>query len=290
MSCAKRILTKVFCMAVLVLFLFSCHSNNSVISSWGKRKYMKGYYWNMHGSVKDNKGNRHDSIQRNKKEVIAPPEKKTVEPPMPNQPVVAKIVPTHKHRHRNRDSIRRSNAMQRASVTKSAGKKVNPPGPSDKYSMRLLILITVLAGFSLFVTGLITPIVIWGITQNFLLVAGVFITFFGFSISIDKKLGINLSGDKMTDQSNIGKPAFALSCWGVLLMAFLMSIVKTSQVANLPEVELATLGMFFAGICIFLSMILAIKALFAHDRHQGKAILAIVIDVILIATSLLVLF
>ena len=181
MGCVERILIKTFCMTVFALLLFSCHSSNSVISSWGKRKYMKGYYWNKHGNVKDKKGAGSDSTARSKKSAINTPEKQTIEPPPDNQPVVVEVAPKHKRRHRNRDSICQSIAAEKTSAASSANNKVILPlEPKDNYSLRLLIMITVLAGFALFITGLITPIVIWGITQNFLLVAGVCITFFGF--------------------------------------------------------------------------------------------------------------
>ncbi len=285
----KRILVKTICMAVLTLLLYSCHSNNSVISSWGKRKYMKGYYWNRHGNVKDNKGADKDSARRNKiKAGTVVPENETAGLPDDNQSINEGVKPKHKHHHRNKDSIRKSIAAENVSVPPSIDKKVVPPSEStDDYSIRLLILIVALTGFAMLFTGLITPIAIWGITQDFLLITSVFIIFFALFISVNQKLGISPSRNKINPQSNIGKPALMISCWAAIPTIFLFAVVKTSLVSDLMDVQIATIGMFFAGACVLLSLILGIKALCVHDKHTRRAALAIVIDIILITVSLL---
>jgi hypothetical protein len=283
---------KVFCLLFFALFLFSCHSNNSVISSWGKRKYMKGYYWNKHGEPKAQRGSGSDSIHKNKVKAATVPEKETVVPPSTNQPTVVEVKqPKHKHHCRNKDSIRQSRLAEKAFVAASKKDKVKPPPePDNSYFLRLLILIIVLTGLALFTTGLITPIAIWGITQDFLLISGVFVIFFGLFISVDQKLGINRPHNKISQQSNTGKPAFSLSWLAAIIMAFVFAVVKTSLDSDLMNVQIATLGMFFAGVCVLLSLILAFKALFVQGKYTWRAVSAMLIDMLLITVSLLFLF
>src|SRR6185312_11834620 len=254
MSHVKRVLIKVFCMAVVAQLLFSCHTNNSVISSWGKRKYMKGYYWNRHGDPKTQRGSGIDSTHRNKvKAVTVLPEKETTGLTEGSQSADEGVKPKHKRRHRNKDSIRKSVTSENVSVSVPADKKVVPqPEQGDDYAMRLMILIIVLTGLALFTTGLITPIAIWGITQDFLLIAGIFVIFFGLFISVDQKLGINLSRNKINRQSNIGKPALTLSGMAAITTVFLFAVIKTSLVSDLMDVQIATIGMFFGGVCVLL--------------------------------------
>jgi len=280
-----RTLGWIFCAVLLI----SCHSGNNVVSSYGKRKYTKGWFIFKHGeaNTKGTKGK--DSATTHKYAVVNPPENKDKVAVVPPEQQPEQSHKKHKH-HRNKDSLRAiSQANIAANTVKKDKTKVEePPEPDDDIMLRLLVLLVVLTGLSILFTGLVTGIAAWGITQNYLLGVGVILTFISYFISVNTSLGINVPRkDGTVGAYNLGKPAWRLSLWAVIPLTLLILTVKTQ--ASFAAFEVTTIGMFFGGACVLLSMILAIKALFVHDRHTGKAILALCIDTLLITAVLLLL-
>jgi hypothetical protein len=287
---AKRIL-KPFSWVLFISFLLSCHSNNNVVSSFGKRKYRKGYFWNPKKNVDTKASPGKDSTLRH----VYPPITKTGKKDSIN--TKPEVKPSRHEirllRRLKKDSIRRIAKANKTPIPSKDETDTNkikaPPEPPDDFTLKLIIMIVVLTAFFTFVTGLITPILIWGITQNFLLIAGVTFILLALFLSINRQLGINLHRTGADKQYNIGKPALSLSLWATIALAFLYFTVKTSLLTNLLITQIATIGLFVAGACIGLSLVLAIKALFVNDRHPGKAWLAILIDALLI-TAIVLLF
>lgn len=293
MTQGKAILRRAFGLILCVTFLFSCHTNNNVVSSYGKRKYMKGWFWNRHGKVEDKTAEGKDSGLTHKYPAYNK-EEKTKSGSVANgkEQEQSSSAPKKHHHHRKKaeKTVVASNAAKVAPKNKTASSKANaPPEPPDNYMMRLLILIAILTGFSILITGLITPIVIWGITQNFLLAVGVVFTFIALFLSVDTSVGINVSDNGTNRPYNIGKPAWILSIVAAILVIFLYATVKTPLISNFFLVDIATIGLFVAGACVLLSLILAVKALFVNDRHKGKAVIALLIDALLI-TAVVLLF
>ena len=61
MPLVKDISIKVFSWVFCAFFLISCHSNNNVVSSYGKRKYTRGWFLFRHGEVKSDAAKSKDS-------------------------------------------------------------------------------------------------------------------------------------------------------------------------------------------------------------------------------------
>lgn len=269
-----------------ITFLVSCSSNNKVVSA--KRKYRKGWFLNRSGDINAKGGLGKDSAAKQVYAESQKPEKTNVVAPAEK----AQEPDKKQIRQARRDSLRavamakKADKKQKKEEAKKKNKIKGPPEPPDYILMRLLILIVVLTGFSILVTGLITPIVAWGITRNFLLSVGVILTFVALFLSVNTTQGINPPKDGIVKPYNIGKPAFIVSLWAIIPTGFLCVVVKTSLLANVFITEVATIGMFVAGACIFLSLIMAIKALFVNDIHKKKAVLAIFIDALLIAAAI----
>jgi hypothetical protein len=284
----KGISIKLFSWAFCALFLISCHSSNDVVSSYGKRKYTKGWFIFRHGSV-DTKG------AKGKDSTVKQVYPAATAPENPNSVVIAPALPPenghkkHKHHKDSTGIIAQNNVPGNTTNTdKSKAKIKKPPDPDDHIMLRLLVLVVVLTGLSILFTGLVTGIAAWGITQNYLLGVGVLLTYIAYFISVNTTLGINVPNkDGSTGTYNLGKPALKLSLWAVIPMSLLILAVKTN--ASLAAFEVTTIGMFFGGACILLSMILAIKALFVHDIHTGKAVIALFLDALLITAMVLLL-
>ncbi len=289
MNSAKGIFVRGLSLMLCITFLISCHSGNNVVSSYGKRKYRKGWFWFSRKSV-DTKANKSkDSTYTRKHVESQKPEKKvSTEPPHPEK----EEVKPEKHNHRaERDSLKKAaKARKQEAIKKNEQNKIKtkaPPDPPDHVLMRLLVLIAIITALSLLITGLMTPIIIWKVTQNFLIISGVVFTFFAYILSTNAKPEINDSEKGIDKPYNLGKPAWKLSVWALILMSLLVGTVKTSLIADLLLVNITTVGLFIAGACILLSLLFAIKALFVNDKHKGKAALALIIDIILITIGIL---
>lgn len=287
MTYTKGIFTKGLSLILCVVFLISCHSNNNVVSSLGKRKYRKGWFWNRHGKVDTKAAKGKDTTMTHKYPAYNKPEKKepviTPPPEKTEEPVLTK----RQIRQAKRDSLRmlaKTNAV--ANTQKDKVDKNKPKEPPDRTIMRLLVLILVLTAVAALVTGLITPIVAWKITQNFLISVGVVLTFFFLIVSVDQKLYINSSPKGKDVPYNLGKPSWTLALWGAVPMVLLYAVVKTSLLASLILVEITTVGLFLSGAIVLLSVLFALKALFVHDIHKGKAVLALILDALIIAAGI----
>ncbi len=249
---------------------------------------MKGWFWNKRGSADSRASRSKDSAMTHKNPALNKPEKKEAVsnnvPEKNEEPVLTK----KQIRKAKKDSARMLASIKATEkVRKKELDKNKPKEPPDHTTMRLLILVIILTALALFITGLITPILIWKITQNFMIIVGVVFTLFAYILSMNAQMEVNNSPKGADKPYNLGKPALKLSLWATLPMVFLYSTVKTSLVADLLLTQVSTIGLFIAGVCILLSLMFAIKALFVNDKHKGKAILAIILDVILIAAGLL---
>jgi len=281
MTHVKGLSIQIFSWAFCALFLISCHSSNDVVSSYGKRKYTKGWFLFKHGKVDSKSAAGKDSTLTHNYKTVNTPENIT---PAPVPGIEEQERTPHQKRRAKRDSLKRLAQNKAVVSTTNKEDKVKtkgPPEPPDDIYLKLLVLILVLTGLSILFTGLITPIVVWGITQDFMLGVGVILTFIAYLISVNTTLGITstVPSDK---PYNLGKPAWILSLWATIPMLLLYFVAKTALKANLAMLEVLTIGLFFAGACVLLSLILAIKALFVKDRHTGKAVLALLIDALLI--------
>lgn len=275
--------TKIITGIICALFLLSCHSGNNVVSSYGKRKYTKGWFLFRHGEVETKGGKGKDTGLTHKYTVETKPGKKEE---VQQEQVKGQEEGTpkkHRHHHANKDSLRAAAKIASAAAAAAKNKTKPPPEPPDGFTMQILILIMVLTALFILITGLITPILVWGITQDFLLIVGVAFLLIALLLSINTQLGINKdhAGEKV--QYNIGKPAWTLALLAALPVALLYFTVKGSVTAFY---QIATIGMFIAAACIIVSLVLAVKALFVHDRHPGKAVVAILIDALLIAIAI----
>jgi hypothetical protein len=284
MGGTKRILLQGFGLILCAALILSCHSNK-VVSSYGKRKYTKGWFLFKRKSVDSRAAKGKDTSLTHTYVKLPVPENKN---PVSTVAPIKEDEQGHKKHHAKKDS---ANANVKSNLPETAQKvekdKTKTPEPPDPILLKLLVLIIVLAGISVFTTGLITPIIVWGISQNFLLATGLALSFFALLLSVDTTLGIYAKTKGDAKQYNLGKPAWILSLWATPLVAFLYATVKTSLISNLLLVQISTIGLFFAGASVLLSVILAIKALCVDDRHKGKAVFALVIDALLITAGIL---
>ena len=281
MTLVKGRSIKVFCWAFCAVLLFSCHSSNNVVSSYGKRKYTKGWFLFRHGKVDSKSAEGKDTSLTHNYNVAN--HRKTENPVSVTTPPGQQEQTPHQKRRARRDSLRRIariNAAASAATDKTKAK--GPPEPPDDIYLKLLVLIIVLTGLSILFTGLITPITVWGITQNFMLGVGVILTFVAYLISVNTTLGVTLILSQ--------RQALQFRQTRVDIV----SLGYHSLNAALPGGKNPSLNKsghaggyhcwhVLWGECVLLSLLLAIKALFVKDRHPGKAVLALFVDMLLIA-------
>lgn len=292
MSHTRATLIKGFAWILCISFLVSCGSDSNVVSRFGKRKYRKGYYWHTAGEVDTRVGVGGDSALKSTYPILDKRERKDSirEAKAEQKEELREQKQIMRMRNDSIKALAKNTNYQpdtAAKVKKQRNKIKAPPEPPDDFTMRLLVMIVVLTGFSILTVGLITPIAIWGIAQNFLIIVGVGLSFVSLFISVNSKLGLNRARAGLDKQYNIGKPSLSLSLWAILPMAFLYACVKTTLIANLALVQVATIGLFVCGACVLLSLILGISALFVDDKHKPRARLAILIDALLIAAGIL---
>jgi len=281
MTGLKAISIQVFFCIFCASFFLSCHSNNNVVSSYGKRKYRKGWFWFKHKDLESKPATGKDSALRHNYTLDTKPNNHNT-PSLAQGGEGQELSPHKKHHHHtNRDSIKAAAKIASANAADNSKTKP-PPEPPDGFDMQILVLIMVLAAFSILFTGLITPILIWGITQDFLLTVGVVFTLLALILSTNTKLSINAHHTEKP-QYNIGKPAWVISLFATIPVTILYLTVKGSVTSFY---QIATIGLFIAGACVIVSLVLAVKALFVNDRHKGKAVLAILIDALLIAVTI----
>jgi hypothetical protein len=275
-----------FSLLLFTAFLLSCHSNHNVVSSYGKRKYTKGWFFFKRKSADTKAAKGRDTTQTHTYPVIHKTEKKES---------VSTEAPVKEDEHNNKklsrrakkDSIRKLLNSKPPDIAAEKNKTKPPPEPPDPVMLRLLILVVFLTAISVFITGLITPIIIWGITQNFLISMGIALTFFAYVLSVDTKPGIDSANTSTDKRYNLGKPAWRLTEWAFIPTVLLVTTIRTSLVSDLLLTQISTIGLFISCACMLLSLILAIKALFVNDRHKNKARLALVIDALLITALIL---
>lgn len=274
----KSISIQVFFCIFCASFFLSCHSDNKVVSSYGKRKYRKGWFWFKHKDLESKPTAGKDTGLTHNYPLATKPSGQSTASSGQSGEVQEQSPHKKHHHHANKDSLKA--AAKIASATVDDKSKTKPPkDPPDGFDMQILVLIMVLAAISILFTGLITPILVWGITQDFLLSVGVVFTLMALIASTNTKLAINAKHNEKA-QYNIGKPAWIISLLAAIPVAILYLTVKHSVTSFY---QIATVGLFIAGACIIVSLVLAVKALFVHDRHKGKAVIAILMDALLIA-------
>src|SRR5579863_10768911 len=160
MSHTRGILIKGFAWILCISFLVSCGSDSNVVSRFGKRKYRKGYYWHTVNGVDTRVANGQDTTHNNTYPILDKQERKdSIREAKTEQKEQAReekrmsrmkrdsIKALVKNTNYQKDTIRR--------IKKVRNKIKAPPDPPDDFTIRLLVMIVVLTGFSILTVGLI---------------------------------------------------------------------------------------------------------------------------------------